>query len=111
MLAGGIRIAVLPRKQIHKAARIFRTQFEPDFARGGTEVVDDQYGIVAPVVANRQNFGRSGLQDGELAPTDFWRFLAHTNHAFHPVHEGVRIASLLRDIHMFETVRSAGDNR
>src|ERR1700730_16966261 len=111
MLAGGIGIAVLPGEQIHKAAGIFHTYIEPDFAGDRTEVVHDQYGIVSPVIANRQYFGCPCLQDGELAPADFWRFLAHTDHAFHPVHEGIRIPPLLRDIDVFETVRAAADDR
>src|SRR3984893_7022748 len=110
MLAGGIGIAVLPGEQIHKAAGIFDTYFEPDFAWDRTEVVHDQYGIVSPVIANRQYFGRPCLQDGKLAPADLRRFLTHTDHALHPVHKGIGIASLLRDVDMFEIVRPSADH-
>lgn len=61
MLAGIGGGAVVTGEQVDEAFGIFGADGERDFAGDGGEIVDHDDGVVAPVVAKRQDFGRLRL--------------------------------------------------
>src|SRR3954463_11822575 len=87
------------------------TRVEHNLAWRCAEVVYDQNGVLPPVVAHGEDLRRAGADQGEITPADLRHLLAHTNHAFSPVQQGVRVAPLRRDIHMRETVGPTRDHR
>ena len=51
VFAGGFGGAVVLREDVDEAFGVFRSDSEGYFARNGGEIVDDDDGVVAPVVA------------------------------------------------------------
>ena len=84
---------------------------EPDLARLGVEVVHEERGVIAPVIADGEYRRRTRVENLVVAPADFRHFLAHANDALGPVEQGVRIAALLRGVDILVSVGTVCDHR
>src|ERR1700730_5069 len=74
------------------------------------EVVHEQHGIVAPVIAQDQHRTVGYVDCLEIPPAHFRNFLAHPNDALGPVEHRVRVAPLRRGIDMLVSERAIVDN-
>src|SRR5690242_11621235 len=72
--------------------------------------MDEQHGIVAPVVADDEDGGIPCRDNREIAPADLGYFLPHANDALRPVQHRIQITPLLGDVDVFVAVRSLVDD-
>src|SRR5579871_735692 len=79
-------------------------------ARRLIEIMHEQYGVIAPVVADDEDRGIARSDDGKIAPADFGHFFPHANDALGPVQHGLRIAPLFGGIDMLEAERTLIDH-
>ena len=111
--AARICAAVVFGQQIDQQVAILanRLLLDGQFARIRSQVVDEQDGVVAPVIAQAQHCGVGRWQHCEIAPPYFGNFLAHPARALEPVERRIRVAPLRRDVDVLEAVGTAGDDR
>src|SRR5262249_52599075 len=104
--------AVISGQQIDKliALVVFEAHREFELVRIMRKVVQEQHGIVAPVVADGKYRRITGLYDFELPPTDFGYFLAHSDDVLGPVQQWIWITPLFRGIDVLEAVGSFADD-
>ena len=82
-----------------------------NLARLGIEIVNEQHGIVPPVVTDDQNRGVPVRNNGEFTPTNFRHLLAHPNDAFGPIQQRLRVSPLNCRVNVLESVGAATNDR
>src|SRR5262245_2195267 len=83
---------------------------ELDLPRLVRKVVQEQDGIVAPVITDGEHRRVAGLQDFEIAPADFRHFLAHAYNALSPVQHRLWITPLIGGVDVLEAIGTTADN-
>src|ERR1044072_2292530 len=113
MLSIFTRLAVVLGQQIDQQSALVagQTRAKRDLARNTIQMMDEQDGIVAPVIANSENRRVANRQHLEIAPANLGNFLTHADDSFGPVEERIWIAPLLRDVNMLVAVRSVVNHR
>src|SRR6476646_8108546 len=83
---------------------------ETYFTRLVVEVVHEQRGIVAPVIAQYEHSAVGRVDHLEVAPADFRHLLAHANDPLGPIEHRSRLAPLCRGIDVPIAVRAGIDD-
>src|SRR6185437_7607075 len=100
-------VTVIVRQQIDQLAAITGvvcSQAKADLAWFRHEVMQEEHGIVAPLILHGQYAGSPEQNEGEVPPSDFGNLFAHANNALHPIEERVRISALCGDIDLLKAI-------
>src|ERR1044072_1760444 len=99
MLSIFTRLAVVLGQQIDQQSALVagQTRAKRDLARNTIQIMDEQDGIVAPVIANSENRRIANRQHLEIAPANLGEFLTPAGASVGPVKGGILIAPLIPD--------------
>src|SRR6187397_1840992 len=81
-----------------------QTRAKREFSGNTIQIMDEQNGIVAPVIANGENCRVANRHDLKIALANLGNYYTHADDSFGPVEERIRIAPLFRDVNMLVAV-------
>src|ERR1044071_10129099 len=96
------RPAVVLAQQIDQQSALVarQTRAKRDFSGNTIQIMDEQNGIVAPVIANGENCRVANRHDLKIAPANLGNFFTHAADSFGPVEERLWIAPLFADVNL-----------
>src|SRR5581483_4434866 len=106
-----VRHTVLLTEQVDQPFVLFGLRGQGNAVGLRIEIMYRYHRIPSPVIAERQDMGRTRAEHFTCTPADLRALLAHADDALGPVEEGFRIAPLHSDVHVAERVHSGIDNR
>jgi len=103
---------VIFREQVDQPLIVRSFTIEPQLhlKRLCAEIVQYHDGVIAPLVAHRKHLRGLHAEEFEISPADLRHFLAHADHAFHPVEQRIRIAALSGDIQVLKSIPPTADD-
>src|SRR6476659_1234639 len=113
MLAIFARLAMVFGQQIYQQAAlgVRQTRSKRDLARNTIQIMDEQNGIVTPVIANCENRRVANRKHLKITPANLRNLFTHADDSFRPVKERIGIAPWLCYVNMPVAVRSVANDR